>query len=96
MFKVSIANLKNNLSSYIHKVSKGGEVIITDRHRPVAKIVSLEATPSKNIDEMLAQLCKEGCVEVDFSYKNKKNNFKKIQLPSGWLASELIIKDRNK
>src|ERR1700690_196319 len=43
MRPVQIAELKNNLSAYLHKVRAGQEVIICDRKAPIAKIVPLSA-----------------------------------------------------
>src|ERR1700676_5612015 len=47
MRSVQIAELKNNLSAYLHKVRAGEEVIICDRKSPIAKIVPLS---TENID----------------------------------------------
>ena len=41
MRTVGIADLKNNLSRYLGDVKRGGEILIKDRDRPVAKIVPL-------------------------------------------------------
>ena len=41
MRPVQIAELKNHLSAYLHKVRAGEEVIICDRKAPIAKIVPL-------------------------------------------------------
>jgi prevent-host-death family protein len=43
MPSVQIAELKNHLSAYLHKVRAGEEVIICDRKAPIAKIVPLSA-----------------------------------------------------
>ncbi|MBU0678025.1 MAG: type II toxin-antitoxin system prevent-host-death family antitoxin [Verrucomicrobia bacterium] len=39
MKKVSVASLKQELSSYLHLVEKGEEVVVTSHNRPVARIV---------------------------------------------------------
>ncbi len=41
----SIAKLKDGLSSIIADVARGGEAVITDHNRPVARIVSLSRVP---------------------------------------------------
>jgi prevent-host-death family protein len=43
MTHVKIAELKNHLSRHLRAVEAGGEVIVTDRQRPIARIVP--ATP---------------------------------------------------
>ena len=40
---VNIAELKDQLSSYLHRVRAGEELIIRDRNLPIAKIVPLHA-----------------------------------------------------
>lgn len=39
METVAVANLKASLSEYLAKVKAGGEVLVTDRGRPVARLV---------------------------------------------------------
>lgn len=41
MKRARIAELKNNLSRYLHHVKAGGSVMVFDRDRPVAQIVPL-------------------------------------------------------
>jgi prevent-host-death family protein len=42
MVAVNIAQLKNQLSSFLNRVRKGEEVIIKDRNTPIARIVPLD------------------------------------------------------
>ena len=41
MTRVKIAELKNNLSKYLRAVERGEEVEVTDRDRPIARIVPI-------------------------------------------------------
>ncbi len=41
MERANIGHLKNNLSRYLDHVRSGGEVIVLDRQRPIARIVPL-------------------------------------------------------
>ena len=41
MKAVKIAELKNRLSEHLRAVEQGGEVIVTDRSRPIARIVPI-------------------------------------------------------
>jgi prevent-host-death family protein len=42
MKRVKIADLKNNLSRYLSHVREGGDLIVLDRHTPVARIVPFD------------------------------------------------------
>ena len=41
MGTVNIAELKDRLSSFLHRVRAGEELVIRDRHLPIAKIIPL-------------------------------------------------------
>lgn len=41
MRRVKIAELKDRLSEHLRAVEKGAEVVVTDRDRPIARIVPL-------------------------------------------------------
>lgn len=40
--RVKIAQLKDRLSEHLRAVEKGAEVIVTDRDRPIARIVPID------------------------------------------------------
>lgn len=42
--EVGVRELKNNLSRYLHCVSDGDELVVTDRGRPVARLVPLDTS----------------------------------------------------
>jgi prevent-host-death family protein len=42
MKRVKIAELKDQLSQHLRAVEKGAEVVVTDRDRPIARIVPFE------------------------------------------------------
>lgn len=44
MTKIGVARLKAQLSRYLEVAKRGEEVVITERGRPVAKLVALEAS----------------------------------------------------
>ncbi len=46
MKRVKIAELKDHLSQYLREVERGGEVEVTDRDRPIARIVPVDARRS--------------------------------------------------
>jgi antitoxin (DNA-binding transcriptional repressor) of toxin-antitoxin stability system len=63
MKRANIGELRNHLSRYLEHVRGGGEVLVLDRDRPVARIVAplgaVEAT-----DDRLARLGRRGLVRV--------------------------------
>jgi prevent-host-death family protein len=42
MKRVKIAELKDHLSQHLRTVEAGGEVLVTDRQRPIARILPVE------------------------------------------------------
>lgn len=48
MKTVGIADLKTNLSAVLERIKAGGQIIVTNRGRPVAKLVPLES-PERRI-----------------------------------------------
>lgn len=41
MIRVKIAELRDRLSQHLRAVEKGAEVVVTDRNRPIARIVPI-------------------------------------------------------
>lgn len=54
--KVGVRELRNNLSRYLDKVRDGEQLVITDRGRPIARILPAES------DRTLDRLITEGLV----------------------------------
>ena len=55
--EVGVRELKNNLSRFLDRVKDGEEVIVTERGRPVARLIALERS-----DNQLAALIDSGVV----------------------------------
>jgi prevent-host-death family protein len=51
MRSVNIAELKNKLSVYLHRVRSGEELLIRDRNTPIAKIIPLQGDDLE-VDEL--------------------------------------------
>ena len=51
MVTVRIADLKAGLSDYLEKVKAGGEVLITDRGTPIARLLPLERRVARDSRE---------------------------------------------
>jgi prevent-host-death family protein len=65
--KAGIAELKAGLSEYLAAVKAGAEVVVTERGRPIAKIVPIRASVAASA--RLEQLIREGSIrapEKDF------------------------------
>jgi prevent-host-death family protein len=58
MTKVGVARLKAQLSRYLHAAKRGEEVIITERGRPIAKLVALR--PSEGAESRRQELARAG------------------------------------
>lgn len=63
MTRVSISELKAQLSKYIREVKRGGEVQILDRGEPVAMLVALPSSSERTAgDERLERLVRAGVI----------------------------------
>jgi prevent-host-death family protein len=51
MTRVSISELKAQLSKYIREVKRGGEVQVLDRGEPVALLVAIPKAPQPQVDD---------------------------------------------
>ena len=47
MKRVKIADLKNQLSQHLRAVEQGAEIEVTDRHRPIVRLVPARTTESQ-------------------------------------------------
>ena len=88
---VGIRDAKMHLSKYIKMVQKGTEVIITDRGRPVGKIVPIQKE-DLTLEERIKVLEDRGLIE-----KQTTKHSKKIPSPipvSDNIAQQLLKEDR--
>jgi prevent-host-death family protein len=58
--RVSVSDLKANLSRYLRQVRRGGEVQIMDRGVPVARLVGLAAPSAETESERRQRLIQAG------------------------------------
>ena len=58
----AVSNLKARLSEYLNQVKAGNEVLITDRGKPVARLVPISRT--KAAGESLARMEKQGLIKL--------------------------------
>ena len=88
---VGIRDAKINLSKLLKIVQKGSEVILTDRGRPVGKIVPVKPE-SLPLLERVKRLEDQGIIEV-ISGKGRKKIPPSIPIPNG-LAQRYLREDR--
>jgi len=91
MIKAGIKETKNNLSRYLMHVKAGEEVVITERGKPVARIIR-EEPGGRSIREILAPLAKHGRIVLP-TRKIERKRLTPAKI-SGKPVSEMIIEDR--
>ena len=62
MEKVSVSQLKDQLSAYLKKVRAGQTVVVTDRNKPVARLEPIGPTAWDS--ERIAELVRQGLVSM--------------------------------
>jgi prevent-host-death family protein len=62
MKTAAVSELKAHLSEYLNQVKAGGEILITDRGKPVARLVPIAR--SKTHKEALIQMEKQGLIKL--------------------------------
>jgi prevent-host-death family protein len=92
MRTVGSRELKNRLGAYLKLVGKGETLIVTDRGKPVARIVPAEPAEEqgRTLDDVLRQLEAEGHLRLG---TRPFKRFKPVRL-KGKPLSEIIIEDR--
>jgi prevent-host-death family protein len=93
MKTVGSRELKNRLGRYLKLVAKGETLIVTDRGKPVVRMLPAESsgTEGKTMEEVLNQLEAEGHLRLGTRPFKK---FKPIRL-KGKPLSKIIIEDRD-
>jgi prevent-host-death family protein len=91
MIRAGIKDIKNNLSRFLVQVKAGEEVVITERGRPVARIVT-ENHPDKSIRTALARLAQRGLITLP-SRSVGKDHIEAVEV-LGKPVSEMVIEDR--
>jgi prevent-host-death family protein len=91
MLSAGIKDLKNNLSRYLSRVKNGEQLRITERGRPIARIVP-EDSPKASTAELLRPLINKGLVTLP-SRTLDRNVSDPVEV-SGKPASEMAIEDR--
>lgn len=92
MKTANIAELKNHLSRYLAEVKRGGEVLVSDRNVPFAKIVPLKNTDNYDAEEL--ELVAKGVMTLP--EEELPESFWEEELPDlpAQLFIDAILKDR--
>ena len=77
MKTAGVSELKARLSEYLNQVKAGMEVLITDRGKPVARLVPIPR--SKDLKESLVRMEKQGLIRLGSGKLPK--NFWRIDRP---------------
>jgi prevent-host-death family protein len=84
--EIGVRELKNGLSRYLKRVRRGETIVVTDRGRPVARIIPA------GVAEPIARLMAEG--RVTWSGKKFKPSTRLIRPRPGYPVSRYISEDR--
>jgi len=91
MITVGVKEAKNNLSRYLARVKKGEEVQITERGKPIARIIK-EGQGLGPVRRALSTLVDRGLIVLP-SHSVKKDHISPVDVP-GRPVSEMVIEDR--
>jgi prevent-host-death family protein len=91
MISAGIKDVKNNLSRFLVQVKAGEDIIITERGRPIARIVT-EIYGDKSIRTALAHLVQRGLITLP-SRSIGKDSIEAVEAP-GKPVSEMVTEDR--
>ena len=91
MIIVGVKDAKNNLSRYLARVKKGEEVQITERGKPIARIIK-EGKGTSSARKALRPLADRGLIVLP-SRSVSKEHISPMDAP-GKPVSEMVIEDR--
>lgn len=91
MQTVGIKDLKNSLSRYLAFVKNGEEIIVTERGKPIARIIA-EKPAEISIHESLKPLIMKGGVAMPT--KAIRKEAAPLGKLSGKPVSEMVVEDR--
>ncbi len=93
METAGISKLRAYLSEYLYHVKAGNEVLITDRGKPVARLVPISRT--RAFGESLARMEKQGLIRLGSGKLPKRFwSLPRPQAPEG-LVRKALLDERN-
>jgi prevent-host-death family protein len=93
MISAGIKEVKDNLSRYLSSVKTGEVVVITERGKPIARIVK-ENQGRKSIHEALEPLIREGLIALPTARLKKESVSSPHETIPGKPVSDMVIEDR--
>lgn len=97
MLTVNVSSLKNQLSSILKKVRGGEEVLVVDRHQPVARLTAIsQVEVIGNEDLLLRDLEKRGIVLRATGKKRSRKWLEShiVKVAKGVSAVRALLKER--
>jgi prevent-host-death family protein len=92
MATVGVRELKNRLTQYLRRAKQGGEVVVTERGRPIAVIRPIHpGEPAADLDARLARLAARGSVTLPTRAPLRRVRLTRVK---GEPVSRTIIDDR--
>lgn len=91
MVSIGVRELKNHLSKYLDYVKRGEVVVVTERGRPIARMIK-EQPSERSLGEILEPLIAKGLVRIPQRPRRKRIH-RAVELP-GKPLSEMVIEDR--
>jgi prevent-host-death family protein len=88
--KVGVRELRGNLSSWLGRVQAGDEVIVTERGKPVARLIPVKQ--NKKIEQLIA----EGRVTPARNPKKPIDLSKLPKWKGGKTLSDIVIEERRR
>lgn len=88
MIQAGVRKVKDHLSEYLRRVQSGERVVITDRGRPVAALISL---PQEEATDLAWSFVQGGLGDWQ---GGKPRGFKNGPRISGRRAEEIVLEDR--
>ena len=92
--EVSIREMKNNLSKYLKRAQAGEEVIITDRGRPVARLVAAASQGDMTMEDAVARLRNSSLIRPGLGGKPKGAKRPIAAKRDEKTLAELLLEDR--
>ena len=86
---VGVRELRDNLSRYLAMVRGGGEVVVTEHGRPVARVIGIQGRSSA---ERLAELVAAG--QMTPARARRRAAPRAVELPRGATVSDLVKDQR--
>jgi prevent-host-death family protein len=93
MISAGVKNVKDNLSRYLASLKQGEEVVITERARPIARIIKKDPS-KKSIRSTLSHLVQQGSITLPSTTTKWEETPMPTMTLSGKPILEMVVEDR--